>query len=217
MTTTTEEVLRDRMIREQIEGRGIRDPEVIRAMRAIPRCAFVPEDRKAAAYDDAPLPIGFGQTISQPFIVALMTELLELKGTERTLDVGTGSGYQAAILAQLVASVVSIERVPELAEQARSRLARLGIANVEIIVGDGTLGVSDSAGFDAILVAAGAPEVPAPLVAQLTSGGRMVIPIGTDRVQTLTLLQRLSSGEIRTKTHGSCVFVPLVGQHGWRT
>ncbi len=216
MNTTSEEVLWDRMIREQIEARGIRDPEVTRAMRTIPRSAFVPEGREAAAYDDAPLPIGFGQTISQPYMVALMTELLELTGTERALDVGTGSGYQAAILSQLAASVVSIERIPELAEQARSRLARLGIANVDIIVGDGTLGLNDSAGFDAIVVGAGSPEVPEPLVAQLLPGGRMVIPVGGDHVQTLTLIRRGYNDQVRTTTHGSCVFVPLVGVHGWR-
>ena len=205
------------MVREQLECRGIRHPGVLRAMRTVPRSAFVPSASEAAAYDDMPLNIGFGQTISQPYMVALMTELLDLQGTERVLDVGTGSGYQAAILAQLAASVTSIERVPELAAQAAERLNRLGITNVHIIVGDGTTGLEESEAFDAILVGAGSPEVPEPLAAQLAPGGRMVIPIGNHRVQTLTLLRRREDGSVSTETHGSCVFVPLLGKHGWQS
>ncbi len=204
------------MVREQIEGRGIRSPGVLRAMRAVPRSAFVPAGREAVAYDDMPLAIGFGQTISQPYMVALMTELLDIQGTDRALDVGTGSGYQAAILAQLAASVVSIERVPELAAQAAERLEKLGISNVQIVVGDGTLGVSDAGMFDAIVVGAGSPDVPAPLVAQLSPGGRLVIPVGNDTVQTLTLVRRTHGGTLVTEAHGACVFVPLVGKHGWQ-
>ncbi|MBM3492948.1 MAG: protein-L-isoaspartate(D-aspartate) O-methyltransferase [Armatimonadetes bacterium] len=203
------------MVRCQIEGRGIRNPDLLAAMRSVPRHLFVPEARRRAAYDDAPVVLGHGQTISQPYMVALMTDLLCLTGCETVLDVGTGSGYQAAILSELASSVISIEFLEALATEARLRLADLGAANVEVRVGDGSLGAPDCAPYDGILVAAGAPSIPPPLVAQLAPGGRLVMPVGSAGVQTLTLVHRHTDGATETTTHGSCVFVPLVGEYGW--
>jgi protein-L-isoaspartate(D-aspartate) O-methyltransferase len=202
-------------IDEQLAARGIRDPRVLDAMRRVPRHAFVPEDAQALAYADRALPIGNGQAISQPYMVAAMTEALKLTGTERALEIGTGSGYQAAILGELACEVITIERHPELASSARKTLAALGYPNVEVVLGDGTIGYAAAAPFDAILVAAGAPGVPASLKQQLSrAGGRLVIPIGSSAEQRLTLVVR-DGDQFKESIHGGCVFVPLVGAEGW--
>jgi protein-L-isoaspartate(D-aspartate) O-methyltransferase len=202
-------------IDEQLAARGIHDPRVLDAMRRVPRHAFVPEDSQVLAYADRALPIGNGQTISQPYIVAAMTQALMLTGPERVLEIGAGSGYQAAILCELASGVITIERHAELAEIARRTLAALGYANVQVIVGDGTIGYAAAAPFDAILVAAGAPRVPGSLKQQLSrAGGRLVIPIGTPTQQQLTLVVR-DGDDFKESVHGGCVFVPLVGVEGW--
>ena len=208
------ETERSRMMEEQIAGRGVKDERVLQAMRKVPRHEFLPEALRGVAYGDHALPIGEGQTISQPYMVALMTEALELEGPERVLEVGAGTGYQAAVLAALCAQVYSIERVAELAESARQRLASLGVANVEIGVGDGTLGWPEHAPYDGIIVTAGAPRPPAPLVEQLADGGRLVIPVGDRQTQMLKVYTR--HGEThRERNVCACKFVPLVGAHGW--
>jgi protein-L-isoaspartate(D-aspartate) O-methyltransferase len=204
------------MVQTQLRARGIADERVLEAMARLPRERFVPEERQAIAYADEALPIPAGQTISQPWIVARMTELLAPRVGERVLDIGTGSGYQAAILALLGARVVSIERQPELAESARARLAELGFGDqVEVQVGDGSLGDSTGAPWDGILVAAAAPAIPNPLREQLSpDGGRLVIPVGDRRRQDLLLVVR--HGDIwDEKNDGPCVFVPLVGEQGF--
>jgi protein-L-isoaspartate(D-aspartate) O-methyltransferase len=200
-------------IDEQLVARGIGDLRVLDAMRRVPRELFVPAASRPLAYTD--LPIGSGQTISQPFMVAAMTEALMLEGTEHVLEIGTGSGYQAAILAELAAHVVTVERRPELADAATAALASLGYRNVEVVVGDGTLGLADRAPFDRILVTAGAPHVPEALTRQLSGQrGRLVIPVGTPAQQWLTIVVR--DGERLTETlRDSCVFVPLLGQDAW--
>lgn len=203
------------MVREQIEGRGIRDPRVLDAMRRVERRRFVPEHLQYSAYDDMPLPLSHGQSISQPYIVALMTELLELKGDEKALDVGTGSGYQAAILSLLAREVHSIERIPELAASAAQRLEELGYANVRVHTGDGTLGLPEAAPFDAIVVAASSNAVPRPLVEQLAPGGRLVLPVGPSGCQTLLRILKRADGTVTEESYGPVVFVPLVGEHGW--
>lgn len=202
-------------IDEQLVARGIRDSRVLQAMRRVPREAFVPESSQGLAYADRALPIGGGQTISQPFMVAVMTEALMLQGAERVLEIGTGSGYQAAILAELAAEVISIERRPELADEARRIIRSLGYANVEIIVGDGTLGLAARAPFDRILVTAGAPRVPEALTQQLSAdGGRLVIPVGTSDQQWLRVIARVGD-RFEDTTREACVFVPLVGDDAW--
>lgn len=207
--------MRERMVREQLESRGITDQRLLQVMRELPRHLFVPQDMACEAYQDNPLPIGTGQTISQPFMVALMTELLDLRGGEKVLEVGTGSGYQAAILGKLAREVISIEKHANLAGGARRTLQSLGIDNVEVRVGDGSLGLPGEAPFDAIIVTAGSPGVPRPLLEQLADGGRLVIPVGSSGMQTLTLVTR-EGGDYRTEEKGGCVFVPLVGRHGWK-
>ncbi|HET7830352.1 MAG TPA: protein-L-isoaspartate(D-aspartate) O-methyltransferase, partial [Candidatus Limnocylindrales bacterium] len=193
----------------------IKDPRVLGAMAAVPREAFVPEQERRAAYQDGPLPIGAGQTISQPYMVARMTELLHLTGGERVLDIGTGSGYQAAVLAEMGCTVTSIEREAGLAETARERLAELGLGDrVEVRVGDGTLGARDGAPWDGIVVAAAAPSIPDALREQLADGRRMVIPIGSHREQNLIVVERHGT-EWREWSDGPCVFVPLIGEEGW--
>ena len=196
-----------------LAGRGIRDGRVLAAIAAVPRELFVPDDLRRDAYADRALPIGCGQTISQPFMVATMLEALALDGG-RVLDVGTGSGYQAALLAELADEVVTIERVPELAAQARETLARAGYGRVEVRVGDGTLGVPERAPFDGIVVAAAAPAVPEALYDQLAPGGRLVVPVGTRRDQWLEVVER---GEDGPRRHRSvpCRFVPLLGSEGF--
>jgi protein-L-isoaspartate(D-aspartate) O-methyltransferase len=205
---------RDRMVDEQLAGRGVTDPRVVAAMRRVPRHRFVQEALRARAYGDHPLPIGEEQTISQPFIVGLMTSLLELSGREKVLEVGTGSGYQTAVLAALARRVCSIERLPRLAERARAILESLGADNVWVRVGNGALGWPDEAPFDRIIVTAGGPSIPPPLVQQLADGGRMVLPVGSSENQTLTVVENVG-GEIRQRTHGECKFVKLVGKYAW--
>jgi protein-L-isoaspartate(D-aspartate) O-methyltransferase len=205
---------RDRMVDEQLTGRGVTDPRVLAAMRRVPRHRFVQEALRARAYGDHPLPIGEEQTISQPFIVGLMTSLLELTGREKVLEVGTGSGYQTAVLAALARRVCSIERLPRLAERARALLESLGHDNVWIRVGNGALGWPDQAPFDRIIVTAGGPAIPPPLVQQLAEGGRMVLPVGSPENQILTVVDNVG-GEIRTVEHGECKFVKLVGKYAW--
>ena len=202
-------------IDEQLVARGITDARVLDVMRRVPREAFVPNASSEQAYADRALPIGCGQTISQPYMVAVMSEALRLTGSERVLEIGTGSGYQAAVLGELARHVMTIERVPELAEAARARLAALGYTNVEVSVGDGTLGSPSDAPFDGILVAAGAPRAPDALKEQLSpEGGRLVIPVGPAEQQWLVVITR--HGDRFTESTGiGCVFVPLLGQHGW--
>ena len=205
---------RQRMVEKQIRKRGVRNCRVLAAMERIPRHRFVPENSYDHAYEDSPLSIGKGQTISQPYMVALMTECAAPEPDDRVLEVGTGSGYQTAILAELVREVYSIERIPELAERAEGLLARLGYENVSIRVDDGSEGWSDKAPFDAIVVTAGAPEIPDPLVEQLEEGGRLVIPIGSAHHQTLCTVKK-ERNRIRTEEGTGCVFVPLIGTFGW--
>ena len=205
---------RERMVEEQLAQRGVTDTRVLGAMRRVPRHLFVEEALRDRAYGDHPLPIGEEQTISQPFIVGLMSALLELRGDEKVLEVGTGSGYQTAVLAELSRRVCSIERLPRLAERARALLADLGYQNVWIRVGSGTLGWPDEAPFDRILVAAAGPSVPPPLFEQLVEGGRMVVPLGNPANQTLTLVENIG-GEMKRTPHGECKFVRLVGKYAW--
>ena len=207
---------RERMVDEQLARRGITDARVLDVMRRIPRHRFVEEGLTHGAYEDHPLPIGEGQTISQPYIVALMTALLELTGQEKVLEVGTGSGYQTAVLGALTRRVCSIERLPRLAERARATLEALGVQNVWIRVGNGALGWPDEAPFDRILVAAGGPSVPPPLVEQLAEGGRMVLPVGSPEDQVLTVVERVG-GQTRTRQAGECKFVKLVGKYAWES
>ena len=202
------------MVQEQVIARGIKDPRVIQAMRKIPRHLFVETGLAARAHDDGPLPIGEKQTISQPYMVGLMTEALELQGNEKILEVGTGSGYQTAVLGELVANVFSIEKIRSLAIRARALLDEMGYYNVAIQVGDGTLGWSDHAPFDAIIVTAGAPGVPRPLIDQLAPGGKLVIPIGNEQSQLLRRIRRTDSG-LEEEELGECRFVKLWGKYGW--
>jgi protein-L-isoaspartate(D-aspartate) O-methyltransferase len=204
------------MVEIQLRARGIRDSRVLSAMLAIPREEFVPAALRNEAYSDAPLLIGHGQTITQPYMTALMAELLELRGGERVLDVGTGSGYHAAVLGALARQVVSIERIPELAEFARANLRRTGLdSNITVLCGDGSMGVPQESPFDAISVAAAAPGTPPALVAQLCDPGILVIPQGDRQDQDL-LVVRKENGRITTRVASGCRFVPLVGREGWR-
>ena len=200
---------------ETLQRKGIRDLAVLRAVRMVPRHLFVPESVRHRAYDDAALPIGSSQTISQPWVQARYLELLGLRGRERVLEIGTGSGYQTALLAMLCESVFSVERIPLLAQRGRDALEAAGIRNVTVLVGDGTLGWRPFAPYDAILVAAASPEIPAPLVEQLAPGGRMVIPLGDRANQSLTLVRR-EGDELRTTTVADVRFVPLLGEFGFR-
>lgn len=206
--------LRQKMVEEQLIGRGILDHRVTQAMRSVARHLFVPDSQRKRSYEDRALPIGFDQTISQPFIVGLTLQALELSGPEHVLEVGTGSGYQAALLGHLCHRVVSVENILELAFQAKSRLADLGFDNVAVQPGDGTEGWPKEAPFDAIIVAAASPEIPPPLVEQLKPSGKLVIPLGGRNDQVLTLLQK-SGSELISKSLGECRFVPLRGAHGW--
>jgi protein-L-isoaspartate(D-aspartate) O-methyltransferase len=205
---------RARMIAEDLARRGIRDARVLDVMGHLAREAFVPPADHPRAYADQALPIGEGQSISQPYMVAAMTEALGLTGGERVLEVGTGSGYQTAVLAELAREVISLERLPELAAAARRRLDGLGYRNVQVIVGDGSLGYPAAAPYDAILVTAGAPQVPEALKAQLSSGGRLVIPVGPRAHQDLYIIRRERDAFV-SAIRESCVFVPLVGEQGW--
>jgi len=205
---------RSRLV-DVLRRKGVRDLAVLRAVQMVPRHLFVPESVRHRAYDDTALPIGSGQTISQPFVQARYLELIGLTGKEKVLEIGTGSGYQTALLALLASMVFSVERVPHLAQGARAALAAAGIRNVTVLVGDGTLGWRPFAPYDAILVSAASPEVPAPLVEQLAIGGRMVIPLGDRDAQVLTLVERTGEG-VRTSTIGDVRFVPLLGEFGFR-
>ena len=202
------------MVEDQLVRRGITDARVLAVMRRVPRHLFVEEALRDRAYGDHALPIGEEQTISQPYIVALMTTLLDVHGTEKVLEVGTGSGYQTAVLAELARRVCSIERLPRLAQRARALLEGLGIANVWVRVGSGTLGWPDEAPFDRILVTAGGPSVPPPLFEQLAPGGRMVLPLGDMESQTLTVVENVG-GTMKLTPHGDCKFVRLVGKYAW--
>ena len=208
------ELVRAQMVDEQLARRGITDARVLGAMRKVPRHLFVEEALRARAYGDHPLPIGEEQTISQPYIVGLMSQLLELRGPEKILEVGTGSGYQTAVLAELARRVCTIERLPRLAERARALLEQLGYDNVWVRVGSGTLGWPDEAPFDRILVTAGGPSIPPPLFQQLGEGGRMVVPVGDVANQTLTVVEKVR-GEMKTQLCGDCKFVKLVGKYAW--
>jgi protein-L-isoaspartate(D-aspartate) O-methyltransferase len=200
---------------ETLRQKGVRDLAVLHAIRQVPRHLFVPESVRHRAYDDTALPIGAGQTISQPYVQARYLELIGLTGRERVLEVGTGSGYQTALLAILTDTVFSIERLPALAASAREALEAAGIRNATVLVGDGTLGWRPFAPYDAILVAAASPEIPQPLVEQLAPGGRMVIPLGDRDSQSLTLVRRDASAGVQVTTIGDVRFVPLVGKHGF--
>ena len=202
------------MVEEQLRRRGIRDERVLTAMAKVPRDAFVAAEDAPNAYGDSPLPIGAGQTISQPYIVAAMLEQLELRPQDRVLEVGTGTGYEAVILGELTAEVWTIERQPELAETARSILQRLGYANVHVVQGDGSRGLPDQAPFDKILVAAAAPRIPEMLIEQLADGGKMIVPVGTRQEQQLQLIRK-TSDQVTVTPRDLCRFVPLVGEQGW--
>ncbi len=205
---------RERMVKEQIIARGVKDKRVIEAMTKVPRHMFVEKTYYPQAYNDYPLPIGYNQTISQPYMVASMTEILELKGDEKVLEIGTGSGYQTAILAVLCSKVYSIERVSELSHRARSRLKELSFQNINLMVGDGSIGWPNYAPYNGIIVTAGAPEIPNALIEQLAENGRLVIPVGDEFSQILNLVRK-HKGRIYRKEFYGCAFVPLVGKGGW--
>jgi protein-L-isoaspartate(D-aspartate) O-methyltransferase len=202
------------MTEDQLKGRGIRDERVLAAMGSVPRHRFVGDNLQDNAYDDCALPIGEGQTISQPYMVAAMTELLELKGNEKVLEIGTGSGYQSAVLSLLASEVFTVERIESLADGAQKLLYELDYRNVHVIVSDGTLGLPEHAPFDGIIVTAGAPEIPGHYIEQLNVNGRLVIPVGNRYSQILYKLTKTSSG-IEKSISTACVFVPLIGKDGW--
>lgn len=208
------EAMRKKMVEEQLKARGIKDERVLKAMEKVPRHLFVEPNLAKDAYKDHPLPIGHNQTISQPYMVALMTELLQIKGGEKVLEVGTGSGYQAAILAELAQKVFTIEKIPPLAQEAKIRLDKLGYSNIIVVVGNGTKGLEEYAPYDRIIVTAGAPSTPQPLLDQLNDLGIMVIPEGSRYLQELIVIKKKKDKIIKEK-HESCVFVPLVGEFGW--
>jgi protein-L-isoaspartate(D-aspartate) O-methyltransferase len=203
------------MVALQLRNRGIRDERVLRVMETVPRHLFVPPGLQSSAYDDNPVPIGAGQTISQPFIVAYMLQELGITTESRVLEVGTGTGYEAALLAELAREVYTIERVPSLFVAAREILSHLGYANIEVIQGDGTRGLPERAPFDRIIVAAAAPDVPAPLFEQLAEGGRMILPVGSAEVQDLLLIRKQNGIPLTQQLEG-CRFVPLVGEQGFQ-
>jgi protein-L-isoaspartate(D-aspartate) O-methyltransferase len=205
---------RERMVIEQLQRRGIKDPRVLAAMRSVERDRFIPVEYAEHAYDDGPLPIGSSQTISQPYIVALMSEVAALEGRERVLEVGTGSGYQAAILSHLAAEIYSIESIPSLYEHARMVLDTMGIRNVHLCCGDGSLGWPEAAPFDAILVTAAMPGVARPLIEQLAADGKLVAPIGEEDLQTLVRLRRVNNSW-HEEYFGECRFVRMTGKHGF--
>ena len=208
--------LRERMVKRQIAGRGVRSERVLKAMRKVPRERFLPRGQGVFAYDDSPLPIGDGQTISQPYIVAYMAECLALEGGEKVLEIGTGSGYAAAVLAEIAAEVYTIERIEGLATMARTVLDGLGYTNVHVQCGDGTLGWPEEAPYDGIVVSAGGPDVPDTLKHQLKMGGRLVIPIGRSKAyQELVRVTRIAEDEFKTEDLVAVRFVPLVGEEGW--
>jgi protein-L-isoaspartate(D-aspartate) O-methyltransferase len=207
---------REQMVARQIEGRGLTDPAILAAMREVPREAFVSEKHRQFAYDDGPLPIPEGQTISQPYVVALMIQMLHLKPEDRVLEIGTGSGYAAAILSRIASEVHTVERMEALVEYARQNLAVVGYENVFVHQGDGTLGWPEHAPYDAIIVAAGGPDIPPALKDQLAVGGRLVMPVGSEqRAQRLVRLTRLEEDEFERENLSHVRFVPLIGEQGW--
>jgi protein-L-isoaspartate(D-aspartate) O-methyltransferase len=206
---------RHAMVESQLRARGIRDERVLAAMLEVPRHAFVPSGVTYAAYEDRALAIGEGQTISQPYMVARACELAELQPGQRALEIGAGSGYQAAILSRLCDRVVAVELIDTLAERARAQLSAQAIENVRVVTGDGTRGFAEEAPYDAVLVAAGAPDVPEALVEQVAPGGRIVIPLGSGSLQTLTVVRRGQNGGVSREEHDACVYVPLRGAGGW--
>ena len=208
---------RQEMVDAQIIARGVKDSKVIQAMRKVPRHLFLDEALRSQAYEDNPSPIGEKQTISQPYIVALMTELLGLKGKEKVLEIGTGSGYQAAILAEIADQVYSIERLPALAKRARKLLDDLKYTNIVITVGDGTRGWKEHSPYDGIIVTAAAPYPPTPLLEQLKTGGRLVIPIGEEYMQDLMMYTKDDEGKYSKENYGGCRFVKLIGDEGWKS
>ena len=207
--------LREEMVKKQLIARGIKDGRVLEVFRRLKREKFVPPEVQKDAYEDFPLPIGEGQTISQPYMVALMTQCLELRGEERVLEIGTGSGYQTAVLAELAKEVYSVERINSLAQRTGKLLRKLGYTNIRILVANGTLGWEEFSPYDRILVTAGAKEVPQPLLSQLKEGGIMVIPVGDMYSQELEVIRK-EEDSIKTETVEKCVFVPLIGMHGWK-
>jgi protein-L-isoaspartate(D-aspartate) O-methyltransferase len=209
------DILRKRMVEEQLMPRGINDQKVLQAFYKVERHLFMPRELRETSYADYPVPIGEGQTISQPFIVALMTECLGLSGEEKVLEIGTGSGYQTAILAELAKEVYSVERFAKLSKNAESALRETGYQNVKLKVGDGSLGWPEEAPFDRILITAASPRIPLPLTEQLKDGGRLVLPLGESFSQMLTVVEKKGNKLESTEVCG-CVFVPLVGKYGWR-
>lgn len=209
------ESARERMVATQIAARGVGDEQVLAAMRRVPRHLFVPAEVRGSAYSDYPLPIGHGQTISQPYIVAMMTSLLQIQPDDRLLEIGSGSGYQAAVLGILAREVISIERIPEVAQLARKNLADAGITNVTVVIGDGTLGFPGGAPYDGVLITAATPSIPSPLVEQLAEGGRLVAPVGSRDLQELVRLTR-KGHDLTRESFGGVVFVPLLGEYGWK-
>ena len=206
--------LRTAMVERQLKARGIHDSRVLAAMGRVPRHEFVAAELASSAYEDCPLPIGGGQTISQPYMVALMTELLALQGNERVLEIGTGSGYQTAILAELAREVYSVERVLPLADKARERLQQCGYRNARVYSGDGTVGLAEFQPYDRVLVTAGAPALPQTLVRQLKTQGKLVIPVGDRFLQKLMVVEKQGEKIVQDEVCG-CVFVPLLGEEGW--
>jgi protein-L-isoaspartate(D-aspartate) O-methyltransferase len=204
------------MVESQLRARGIRDERVLAAMLLVPRHEFVAEDYRDQVYEDHPIPIGEGQTLSQPYIVAIMLQVLALNASDVVLEIGTGSGYQTALLSELTRQVYSVEQHASLARTAQTTLARLGCANVEVLVGDGSHGLPERAPFDAIVVSAAAPRIPPPLFAQLREGGRMVIPVGPPHAQELQLVRKVSGQPVVTNLEG-CRFVPLIGSQGYHS
>lgn len=215
MTDATALASRILMVKDQLRRRGIQNERVLDAFQRVPRENFVNPEDASKAYDDQPLNIGFGQTISQPYIVALTCQALDLSPSDRVLEIGTGSGYETAVLSHLCRQVVSMERLPELLAPARDRLRRMGITNVELVSGDGTLGATDRAPFEGIAVTAAAPAVPAPLVSQMAAGGRMVIPVGGRAAQELFLYRNTPAKYPAREKLCDCRFVPLIGQYGF--
>lgn len=216
MDKSMEQDARDKMVDSQIVARGVHDPAVLAAMSKVPRHLFLAEELWVEAYQDCPLPISCSQTISQPYIVAVMTEMLMLNPGACVLEIGTGSGYQTAILAEIAGQVITLERHAPLADNARQRLESLGYNNITVIVGDGTLGFPEAAPYDAILITAGAPDIPEGLQRQLAPGGRLIAPVGRTDVQRLIMITREDNDKFTCQLGISCRFVPLIGEYGWR-
>jgi protein-L-isoaspartate(D-aspartate) O-methyltransferase len=207
---------RDRMVEEQLAARGITDKKVLDVFRKVPRHNFIDPGLYQRAYTDHPLPIGKGQTISQPYMVAFMVQLLQLRKEDKVLEIGTGSGYGTAILAELAKDVFSIETIEELAVKAEGTLKKMGYKNILIKTGDGTSGWEEESPFDKIVVTAGSPEIPRSLIDQLANSGKLVIPVGSRFSQTLTLIEKSEKGAVSKKSEGGCAFVPLIGKYGWK-